>query len=278
MIKCTGVLKTGRLSVTMITVVKVGVTCTRYVTLRNVRPWAVHSYKNSRGRGGDTQADPSDSHIDNEPPSNPLDAGPSGDVNMTDGESLEADHTKGDKSSQHTNTEDQFSSQIHSNDLTSSREDTSSQRPRRSLTRKPESSYPKPVSTYDRIRLILKPWKKPEGLLNKPVFKMMIESVMLYVMMFSGVHFNAICEKYTPYLQPFCIRELMDVLEDLNCVEKTVFRKPVKSSLFSKPAVTQEALEEHYEDDEVFYEGTADCVVKLGQFMDKIHHQNISCS
>lgn len=66
-------------------------------------------------------------------------------------------------------------------------------------------------STYDRIRLIIKPWKKPEGLLNKPVFKMMIESVMLYVMMFSGVHFNAICEKYTPYLQPFCIRELMDV-------------------------------------------------------------------
>ncbi|XP_063446965.1 general transcription factor 3C polypeptide 1-like [Mytilus trossulus] len=261
-------------------VVKVGVTCTRYVTLRNVRPWAVHSYKNSRGRGGDTQAgrDPSDSHIDNEPPSDPLDAGPSGDVNMIDGDSLETNHTKGDNSSQHSIAEDHSSSQTHSNDLTSPKENTSSQRPRRSLTRKPESSYPKPVSTYDRIRLILKPWKKPEGLLNKPVFKMMIESVMLYVMMFSGVHFNAICEKYTPYLQPFCIRELMDVLEDLNCVEKTVFRKPVKSSLFSKPAVTQEALEEHYEDDEIFYEGTADCVVKLGQFMDKIQNQNIGCS
>lgn len=38
----------------------------------------------------------------------------------------------------------------------------------------------------------------------------------------------------------FCF--LYQVLEDLNCVEKTVFRKPVKSSLFSKPAVTQEGM------------------------------------
>lgn len=64
---------------------------------------------------------------------------------MTDGESLETNHTKGDKSSQHSTVENHSSSQIHSNDLTLPKEDTSSQRPRRILTRKPESSYPKPV-------------------------------------------------------------------------------------------------------------------------------------
>jgi hypothetical protein len=52
---------------------------------------------------------------------------------------------------------------------------------------------------------------KPEGLLNKPVFKMMIESLMLYVMTFSGANLNNICEKYSPYLQTFSVRELLDV-------------------------------------------------------------------
>ena len=66
-------------------------------------------------------------------------------------------------------------------------------------------------STYEKVRLILMPWKKPEGLLNKPVFKMMIESLMLYVMTFSGANLNNICEKYSPYLQTFSVRELLDV-------------------------------------------------------------------
>ena len=31
--------------------VKVGVTCARYVTLPNARPWVIHAYRNIRGRG-----------------------------------------------------------------------------------------------------------------------------------------------------------------------------------------------------------------------------------
>lgn len=30
------------------------------------------------------------------------------------------------------------------------------------------------------------------------------------------------------------------------------------------------AVEEHYEDDDIFYEATPDCVVKLGQFIQQL--------
>lgn len=32
-------------------VLKVGVTCTRYVSLINARPWVIHAYRNIKGRG-----------------------------------------------------------------------------------------------------------------------------------------------------------------------------------------------------------------------------------
>lgn len=32
-------------------VLKVGVTCMRYVSLRHARPWVIHAYRNIKGRG-----------------------------------------------------------------------------------------------------------------------------------------------------------------------------------------------------------------------------------
>jgi len=68
-------------------------------------------------------------------------------------------------------------------------------------------------STYDRVRLIIQPWRKPEGGINKPIFKMMLESVMLFLMMNPGSDEETLFKRYRPYLQPMVLRNILNVSE-----------------------------------------------------------------
>lgn len=66
-------------------------------------------------------------------------------------------------------------------------------------------------STYDKVRLLIQPWRKPEGSINKPILKMMMESVMLYLMMKPGSPEDSLVHRYEPYLQPMILRNIVDV-------------------------------------------------------------------
>ena len=66
-------------------------------------------------------------------------------------------------------------------------------------------------STYDKVRLIIQPWRKPEGGINKPILKMMLESVMLFLMMKPGSTENTLQDRYLPYLQPMVLQIVVKV-------------------------------------------------------------------
>lgn len=126
----------------------------------------------------------------------------------------------------------------------------------------PEDSFA--VSTYDKVRLVIQPWRKPEGGVNKPILKMMMESLMLYLMMHPGSTEDALCKRYTPYLQPMVIRNVLDILEDIGCITKHYMKKRTVT-LFSKPSLSEIGNLDD-EDSEVMILPTEYCVLRMGQF------------
>ncbi|XP_053377869.1 uncharacterized protein LOC128547945 [Mercenaria mercenaria] len=120
------------------------------------------------------------------------------------------------------------------------------------------------VSTYDKVRLIIQPWRKPEGGINKPILKMMLESVLLFIMMNPGSPEDALVKRYAPYLQPMILRNIVDVLEDIGCVTREFISK-TKSTLFSKPSIPTIGGEEN-EDSIALMVPAEDCVLKMGLF------------
>ncbi|KAL5014633.1 hypothetical protein ScPMuIL_008903 [Solemya velum] len=128
-----------------------------------------------------------------------------------------------------------------------------------------EEKQVQPVSTYEKVRFVSRPWRKPEGRINKPVLKVMLESVLLWVMSNPGCTDDTVYKRYMPHLQPGMIRDIIDILEDLGCVTKTILREQLRPSLFSKPSPLS-IVEDYREEDIVVYDGTVDAVFRLGHF------------
>ncbi|GAB1609803.1 general transcription factor 3C polypeptide 1-like [Argonauta hians] len=131
------------------------------------------------------------------------------------------------------------------------------------------------MSTYKKVRVLCRPWRKPEGLLNRNVLKMMLESLLFFIMSKPGVSEETIFAKYNPVLQPVPIKELLGLLEDIGCVTKTILRKPRWISVFSKTSPIEE-IEEDYEGDAIMYDVTLDGTLRMGQFMSHLMSSKVS--
>lgn len=128
------------------------------------------------------------------------------------------------------------------------------------------SGNPPPTSTYEKVRALCRPWKKPEGLLNRNTLKMMLESLMFFIMSRPGVSEETIFTKYNPMLQPMPIRELLELLEQLGCITKTILRKPKWVSVFAKvPEISK--VSEDQEGDVIVYDATFEGTLRMGQFI-----------
>ncbi|XP_033745505.1 general transcription factor 3C polypeptide 1-like [Pecten maximus] len=126
---------------------------------------------------------------------------------------------------------------------------------------------PQPISTYQRVRLLCSPLRKPEGNINKPLFKTMVESMMQKIMASPGISFQTLCENYTPYNPPFLKLQILEILEDIKAVKKSILRQQIKPTLFSK-RVSPQLVTIDKDDDTVVYFPTEVCITKLGQFME----------
>jgi len=98
---------------------------------------------------------------------------------------------------------------------------------------------------------------------------MMVESVMLYIISNPGCSFQSLCTKYSPYIQPIAMLEIMEFLEELGCISRIVLGKSHKPGLFTKRPLYTERSELTEEDIE-HYEATTMCTTKLGQFFMQI--------
>ncbi|KAI0233755.1 hypothetical protein LSAT2_016022 [Lamellibrachia satsuma] len=124
---------------------------------------------------------------------------------------------------------------------------------------------PENKCNYRKVRLVARPWKTPEGTVNRPTLKMMLEAVMMFIMTKPGVTRGDLITKYNPLLHPVPLMELTEMLQELGCVKQCIVGRSHKPSVFApKAKLSQVAMDTGEE--VVTYIPTVDCIIKLGQF------------
>ncbi len=66
-------------------------------------------------------------------------------------------------------------------------------------------------SIVQRYRHVSRPWRTPDGAVNHPTLKLMLEAVLAYIVTKPGITENGIYTKYNPILQPVPVTELLQV-------------------------------------------------------------------
>ncbi|XP_073716207.1 general transcription factor 3C polypeptide 1 isoform X4 [Misgurnus anguillicaudatus] len=121
---------------------------------------------------------------------------------------------------------------------------------------------------YESVRFVSRPWRAVDGLLNRPVCKGMLESVLLHIMSNPGIRESLVLQHYSQVLQPVIILELLQVLIDLGCLRKRYTVQQQKPSLFSKPRTPEVKGQTEVRLKDIsmaFYEPTVDCTLRLAR-------------
>jgi len=67
------------------------------------------------------------------------------------------------------------------------------------------------TGTYKAVRLVPRPWKTPEGTVNLVSLKTLLNGVMVHIMENPGITGDSLIQKYSKYLQPVPMFELIEV-------------------------------------------------------------------
>ena len=86
---------------------------------------------------------------------------------------------------------------------------------------------------FKTVCLIPRPWRYIDGLLNRPVLKQMLETIILHLKSYPNSTFEQLGAHFSPILQPIMTLELIEMLERLKCVKKIVLKKETSCDLFS---------------------------------------------
>ena len=65
--------------------------------------------------------------------------------------------------------------------------------------------------TFERVRVLCRPWRTPEGAVNRPALQLMLEAVCMRVMMAPGTTMTSLAHKFSPAVQPVVLTELVEV-------------------------------------------------------------------
>ncbi|XP_070193712.1 general transcription factor 3C polypeptide 1-like [Littorina saxatilis] len=131
-----------------------------------------------------------------------------------------------------------------------------------------------PVSTYEKIRLHCRLWRRPEGGLNNKLIHECINSILFHLMGKPGTSLMDLTRDYKDLFSPVDMRDLVEILEKLGCVKLMKMTRVPKASLFSKPSSSQASVGLDVVGaamDELIVEPTVDCSHRLGQFLAYIH-------
>lgn len=66
-------------------------------------------------------------------------------------------------------------------------------------------------STAEEIRVVVRPWIRVDGDLNRRVLDRMLGGVLAYCLIHPGVYLTKVQEKFAPAIQPFHTKELVEV-------------------------------------------------------------------
>uniref|UniRef100_A0A6A7FY16 General transcription factor 3C polypeptide 1-like n=1 Tax=Hirondellea gigas TaxID=1518452 RepID=A0A6A7FY16_9CRUS len=122
----------------------------------------------------------------------------------------------------------------------------------------------------EQVSISLRPWIRICGSLNRRVLDRMLGTVLFRVLEQPGVSGVKVAEQLAPALLPVHVFELLHMLHDLYCLERsriTILHQP--RSFFNKNSMMQVKDDAGPEDEEavVGYSPTVDCITKLSVFI-----------
>nr|XP_050861343.1 general transcription factor 3C polypeptide 1 [Vespula vulgaris] len=122
-------------------------------------------------------------------------------------------------------------------------------------------------TTAEEIRVVMKPWIRVDGVLNRRVLDRMLGAVLTYCLTHPGVILAKVQNRFSPALQPFHTRELVEILVKLGCLEKKLLKKQ-HVTLFSKPAPVKPKTDEEWaNEEEIFIEPLMGAIIKFSIFL-----------
>ncbi|XP_077271220.1 general transcription factor 3C polypeptide 1 isoform X1 [Temnothorax americanus] len=272
-----------------------GVTKPRYIHHRYVDPWLINSYKihrleqESLGQFKDsiyatmqkketaetnTERDAKDTNPHTEGNTNKKHETDST-VASTSSDNQENKEKKNEKTDDDLNNEDEKKEDSEINGESSSR---TRKRIHKQKTRLlPQKDVYKPAAqqldftTAEKIKVLIKPWIRIDGVLNRKVLDRMLGAVLSYCLLHPGLTMSKVQNRFVPALQPFHTRELLEMLVKLGCLESKLLKK-TRVTLFSPPPViniinlTADDIGWSTED-EVVFESTIDAILKFSIFL-----------
>ncbi|XP_035516207.1 general transcription factor 3C polypeptide 1-like isoform X2 [Morone saxatilis] len=126
------------------------------------------------------------------------------------------------------------------------------------------------------VSFISRPWRMVDSSLNRQVCKGMLEAILYHIMYRPGLTQQALVEHYKDVLQAVAVLDLVQVLIEMGCVTKRTLVKAPKSSLFARPVnqTRSETKIKIEKPDEVFYEPTISCCLRISQVLPNERHWN----
>ncbi|XP_071452736.1 general transcription factor 3C polypeptide 1 isoform X2 [Hetaerina americana] len=122
-------------------------------------------------------------------------------------------------------------------------------------------------SSENRIKVLIKPWIRVDGSLNRRVLDRFLGAVLGHILLYPGITLEDIGERFIPALQPCHTRELVEILSDLKCISLGAL-KMEKPTLFSKPSKVEFVIPDGTEDEStILATPMIDAVSKLGMFV-----------
>ncbi|XP_076298615.1 general transcription factor 3C polypeptide 1 isoform X2 [Lasioglossum baleicum] len=124
------------------------------------------------------------------------------------------------------------------------------------------------LTTKEEIKVVIKPWIRIDGVLNRRVLDRMLGAVLLYCLTHPGVALSKIQNRFLPALQPCHTRELVEILMKLECLNKIIFEKP-RVTLFSKPSRLETKIinNDWNVEEDIYLEPTAGAMLKFSIFL-----------
>lgn len=136
----------------------------------------------------------------------------------------------------------------------------------------PQKDISKAVKQLDsntkEVRVVIKPWIRIDGVLNRRVLDRMLGSILSYCLTHPGIPLIKIQNRFIPPLQPCHTRELVEMLIKLECLEKILIKKS-RVTLFSKPSKVELKIANNdwATEEDIFLEPTNGAMLKFGIFL-----------
>ncbi|XP_014483912.1 PREDICTED: general transcription factor 3C polypeptide 1 [Dinoponera quadriceps] len=133
-----------------------------------------------------------------------------------------------------------------------------------------------PDLTAEEIKVVIRPWIRIDGILNRKVLDQMLGAVLGYCLLHPGLTLAKVQNRFIPALQPFHTRELAEMLIKLGCLKSKLLKKS-RVTLFSQPSVLKISnlnadTSSWAAEDELIIEPAIDAVLKFGIFLSKTIH------